>query len=108
MSPNTIPLIVLAVLFFLLYKALRSVGERPFANLSEAEIALARWQAEHQDIHPGDYSSGRKLAERYRDALLAAAKTVPTMKSDPEYLAELKHATQLSAPRHSEPFHAVA
>jgi hypothetical protein len=108
MLSDSIPLIILAALFFLLYKALRSGGERPFADLSETEADLVSWQTMHQGIHPGDYPLGRRLAERYRDALLAAARTVPTMKEDPEYLAKIEYAARLAAPRRSESFHAIA
>jgi len=108
MSSNAIPLIILAALLFLFYKALKSGGERPFADLSETEIALISWQTEHQYLHPGDYSSGKRLAEQCRDALLAVSLMVPSMKNDPEYLADLEYATSMAAPRHSGSFHAVA
>lgn len=108
MSSDSIPLIILVALVFLLYKVFKSGSERPFADLSEAEIALARWQTAHQHIHPGDYPSGKRLAERYRDTLLAAATAIPAMKNDPKYLAELEHATKMAAPGHSGSFHAIA
>ncbi len=108
MLSDSISLIILAALAFLLYKALRSGGKRPFADLSEAEADLVSWQMTHQGIHPGDYPSGRRLAERYLNVLLAASDTVPTLKSDVEHLGKIEYAARLTAPRHSESFHAVA
>ena len=105
MFPDVIPLIILASFFFLLYKAFKSRNERSFADLSDAGADLVLWQTMHQYIHPGDYTIGRQLAERYRDTLLAA---YATSTNDPEYLAELEYATRMAAPRRSGSFHAVA
>lgn len=108
MSSDSIPLIILAALVFLLYKVFKSDGERPFADLSEAEIALARWRTAHQHIHPGDYPSGKRLAEQYLATLLAASDTIPTLKNDSEHLGKIEYAARLAAPRRSGSFHAVA
>jgi hypothetical protein len=107
-STNTLPLVILAGMFFLLYKAMKSGGERPFADMIDAEAALATWQSEHRYIHPGDYPSGRMLAKKYLDALLMASKMIPTMQNDREHLAKIEHAKRLAAPRQSGSFHAVA
>ncbi|MBP9751405.1 MAG: hypothetical protein KBD19_00910 [Candidatus Moranbacteria bacterium] len=108
MLSDSIPLIVLAALALLLYKAFRSGGERPFADLSEAEADLNRWTNEHRDIHPGDYPTGKRLAERYLNVLLAASDTVPTLKNDPEHLGKIEYAARLAAPKRSGSFHAIA
>lgn len=108
MFSDSIPLIVLVALAFLLYKAFRSGGERPFADLSKAEADLVSWQTMHQGIHPGDYPLGRRLAERYLNVLLAASDTVPTLKNDPEHLGKIEYAARLAAPKRSGSFHAIA
>jgi hypothetical protein len=107
-TPDAITLVILIGTLFLLYKALKSADERPFADLSEAEIALEKWKIAHRDIHPGDYPAGRRLAERYHDALLAAARTVPTMKDDPDHLSSLEYAKRMTVPRNSGSFHVIA
>lgn len=107
-SPDILLPFILAGMTFLLYKAFRSVGDRPFSELLDAEIALVRWQNEHRLIHPGDYPSGKALAERYLRALVEASESIPAMRNDPEHLARIEHAKRLIQPKQSDPFHVVA
>ena len=107
-SPDILPLFILAGMAFLLYKAFKSAGDRPFSELLDAEIALAKWQNEHRFIHPGDYPVGKRLAERYLDALTEASRTIPTMKNDREHIAKIEHAKRLAQPRQSNPLHVIA
>ena len=107
-SPDILPLLILAGMAFLLYKAFRSAGDRPFSELLDAETNLARWQMLHEGIHPGDYPVGKRLAERYLDALIKASRTIPTMENDQEHLAKIEYAKRLAQPGQSNTFHATA
>lgn len=105
---DTISAVIVFGFAFLLSKALAPRGKGDLRDISDARDALNEWQSKHREIHAGDYPSGRKLAENYRDIILACFDSYPEMRNDPTYRAELKRTERLIAPRRSGSFHAIA